>query len=136
MFYGVNQYADKFVETLGLTRKDFGRFRNASLFKDEAGYIIRVTTRNAGSREQYKATDQFLASHKLFIRRCDDTFDDTYRYYFFHMSQEMKNEVSGTSSTKLEEMVDNKTINDKSDEVVTAVKTIKAIKARQRTPHI
>lgn len=98
---GVNALARWFIEHLGLTPKDFGRFRDAALYRDAIGldgkgiFIIRVLTRNAGSKMQFEPVNLRLAQHPLYIRQEIDPTDEgkSYLYFFFQMPESMWREI-------------------------------------------
>lgn len=91
---GHNPYAEWFLQHLDIRRKEFGRFRDVSLFKDEGMYVVRVTTRNAGSRAKFQAKNERLARHRLYIRQEVDKSDDTYLHFFFMMPASMVHELA------------------------------------------
>ena len=99
--FGECAFAGWFIEHLGLARKDFGRFRDASLYRDgvcsdgKGIYVIRVITRNAGSRSLFQPVNDRLAQHPLYLRQELDPTDEgkTYLYFFFKMPDSMIREL-------------------------------------------
>ncbi len=91
---GCNPFADWFLQHLGLRRPDFGRFRDVSLYKDGTSYVVRVLTRNAGSRKQFEPVEKRLARHKLYIRFEIEPTEDTYMYFFFKIPESMTSELA------------------------------------------
>lgn len=95
---GHNPYADWFLKHLGIPKQGFGRFRDVSLYNDGDGlYVIRVLTRNSGSRQKYQPYNQKLEGHPLFIRREDEPSDDTYLWFFFKMPLSMVDELAANN---------------------------------------
>jgi len=90
MMFGQNPAADVILATLGLTRADVGRFRDAFIADGE----IAVYTRNGGgNRETYQDVIDSLAKHPCYLRDCDDDFDCTYATIFFRLPEEYADDL-------------------------------------------
>lgn len=102
MLFGVNRDAPKLLEALGLTEKDFYRFRDAYLTKRDE---IAVYTRGGGGnrkcyckgvedgshREDCVVPIQAsLRTHPLYLADKDDEFDRTYCTFYFRIHEEAR----------------------------------------------
>jgi hypothetical protein len=104
LLFGTNQHADLLLATLGLTRADVGRFRDAFLSEDE----IAVYTRNGGGNREHWDGDKEpgeqcdccgciieyrLPKHPLYLRDKDDDFDCTYATVYFGLPPEFADDL-------------------------------------------
>lgn len=82
--FGVNPLADALLKTVGLTRADCGRFRDAYALKGE----VCVYTRNGGgNREEYQPVIDRLKENPLYLRDADDEYDTTYCTIYFKVPE-------------------------------------------------
>ena len=95
MIFGMNQHADFILATLGLTRGDVGRFRDAYVSE---GNIAVYTRNGGGNRYDYQGTLDALAAHPQYIRDEDDDFDCTYCTIYFSFPDQWKDELSALES--------------------------------------
>ena len=87
MLFEENKDADVLLKILGLTRPDFGRYRDIYLNKD--GTEIVVYTRcGGGNREEYYYMFDKLSKHPCYVRDEDDDYDSTYCYLYFDVPKE------------------------------------------------
>ena len=79
---GSNENAHKLLNLVGLTKENFPRYRDTSLWNNNTE--IRVLTRAGGlNREEYQSDIDKLKSNEYYLRDEDDSFDSTYAYIFF-----------------------------------------------------
>lgn len=87
--FGENVYTDYLLESLGLTRDMFCRFRD--VFLNETGDKIIVYTRCGGpNRIDYQDMYKEIRGHDMFVTDYDDDFDSTYSYIVFNIPEEYK----------------------------------------------
>lgn len=80
--FGVDQRAGLMLHVLGLTKKDFGRFRDAY---PDAKHIVVYTRCGGGNRRDYQEVFDKMREHPLYCYEQDDDFDCTYcSFYFKH----------------------------------------------------
>lgn len=127
MVHGENPCADWILHHLRILRREFGRYRDISLCEDVTeGYVVRVLTRNAGSREAYLSTNEKLGKHELYLRQQVDSFDDTYLYFYFKIPKTLVEAIralgwdlhSKEVPKPIERLIDNQTMKEKSDAIV------------------
>lgn len=89
MVFGYNVLAGPLLHVLGRELTDFGRFRDASLWREADGeLVIRVYTRNGGgNRDEYMPD---FSNDPYYIRDVDDTYDNTYASIFFRIPDRYK----------------------------------------------
>jgi hypothetical protein len=79
--FGENGSQSEFLfGLLGLTRDDFGRFRDIYVVED---YIAVHTRNGGGNREDYEYVFETLSQHPLYAYDEDDDFDCTYADIYF-----------------------------------------------------
>lgn len=98
MMFGTNPASDLILATLGLTREDVGRFRDAFIADGE----VAVYTRNGGGNREHYDYDKDLTAgvdcrctgcvmsdviprHPLYLRDEDDDFDSTYATIYYRI---------------------------------------------------
>ena len=87
--FGENSQADALLKMLGLTRGDFGRYRDCYL--ESGGDTIVVYTRcGGGNRDDYQSVFDEMAKHTSYSRDWDDDFDSTYAYFEFHTPEKYR----------------------------------------------
>ena len=96
MLHGMNRSSDILLSFLGLTRDDFGRFRDCYINDD--GNICVYTRNGGGNRESYEEVFNCMEAHKYFIRDYDDDFDCTYATYEFRVPDAFRLVVKGMMS--------------------------------------
>lgn len=77
VLFGYNELADKLLEILDLSKKDFARFRDCYLSEDKKRIIV-YTRCGGGNREYYQEIFNNMKKHKLYLTDYDDDFDNTY----------------------------------------------------------
>jgi len=80
LLFGMNPAADALLGCLGLSRDDFGRFRDVWC---KAGEICVYTRVGGGNRPYYRGVFEKLRQHPCYVRNEDDDFDDTYCTFYF-----------------------------------------------------
>jgi len=84
---GSNENAHKLLNLIGLTKEDFPRYRDTSLWNNNTE--IRVLTRaGGGNREEYQANIDELKKNEYYLQDEDDDFDSTYAYIFFKVPEQ------------------------------------------------
>lgn len=95
--FGENEKTDELLDMIGVTRSDFGRFRDVSLNHD--GSQIIVTTRcGGGNREDYEYVFEEMRENKNYVEDHDDSFDETYCYFTFNTPEIFKEETKKMST--------------------------------------
>lgn len=90
MLFGENELADAILATLGLTKSNFGRYRDCFITENK----IAVYTRNGGgNREDYQHIFDTLSTHPNYLYDKDDEFDYTYATIYFSFPEEFKEEL-------------------------------------------
>jgi hypothetical protein len=80
--FGENAHADELLQMLGLTREDFGRYRDTWL--TDRGTTVTVYTRMATQyAPHFNEQKQRLGQHPQIVDAWDDTDDNTYHYVKF-----------------------------------------------------
>lgn len=97
MLFGESSNADKLLTILGLSRKDFYRYRDCYLSDEK---LIAVYTRGGGnnricydescdeSPDCVVTIQDKLRKHPLYDHDCDDDFDNTYATFYFRLPSE------------------------------------------------
>lgn len=97
MIFGQNPASVAILHTLGLTRDDFGRFRDAGV---EPGRIYIYTRCGGGNREDYQRVFEKMAQHPNFIEDVDDDFDCTYCTFFFTFPEVYATDLASIAGTE------------------------------------
>lgn len=127
MIHGFNPLAGPLLDSLKLypPSQNIERFRDAALYnKDRAedDYLIRVTTRTGD--ESYQGNKK-LAQHEHYLSEERDSFDHTYRYFYFKVPPKFQEHIRVLKEKHPKEfllVVDNKSIKEKTDEALEAMK--------------
>ena len=94
-FFGENELADALLASLGLTRNDFGRYRDCIL--DETGIVIY--TRNGGRNfERYTDVFQNLSKHPCYRSHGHDSYDPTYVLVDFCLPKEFAEDLKALAA--------------------------------------
>tara|TARA_Y100000310_G_C20561830_1_gene753463 strand:+ start:509 stop:943 length:435 start_codon:yes stop_codon:yes gene_type:complete len=97
MLFGQNGLAPALLGALGLTRDDFGRFRDAGV----AGGEIYVYTRcGGGNRADYGEVFEAMGKHANYLRDEDDDFDCTYCAFYFSFPENFRAELEKIDSSE------------------------------------
>ncbi len=83
--FGENSKAELLLLALGLKREDCGRYRDCHIENDN---IVIHTRNGGGNREIYQTVIDKLATHPLYVRDEDDSFDHTYCNVYFSFPTE------------------------------------------------
>lgn len=115
IIFGVNPLSVVVLATLGLTRKDVGRFRDCFVTEDNE---IAVYTRNGGGNREHFDIDGTeegadcdctgcvinyrLPKHPNYLRDVDDDFDCTYATVYFSFPKEYGEQLKLLASGKFD----------------------------------
>lgn len=83
MLFGQNPSTEQILSLLNLKKEDIERFRDCGI--DGDGIYIFTRT-GGGNRESYP--NEILTSHPLYKYDFDDSFDNTYAYYYFESPEQ------------------------------------------------
>jgi hypothetical protein len=88
LVFGMNAHSDLLLSFLGLTKGDFGRFRDTYLTED--GKIAVYTRLGGGNRDDYEDIIGKLQKHPNYEGDTDDDFDCTYATFYFSIPDKYK----------------------------------------------
>lgn len=95
VMFGKNNMSDSILATLGLTRGDFGRFRECFVAD---GKIVVYTRNGGGNREYYQDVFDELGTHPCYLYDEDNDFDCTYATIYFKFPKEYAKELKKLES--------------------------------------
>jgi hypothetical protein len=97
LVFGQNPLADIILGTLGFTREDIGRFRDAYVCNGKIAIYTRLGGNNRlcfcePNEEHYCYIENIrkMESHPNFLYYEDDEFDNTYATYYFSFPEKFK----------------------------------------------
>jgi len=85
MLHGVNPSTDQILSVLGLSKNDFGRFRDVYIRDD---YIVVHTRNGGGNRDDYRDVFDVISDHPWYEYDEDCDFDSTYADIYFKMPED------------------------------------------------
>lgn len=121
MLHGVNPLAGVLLHSLNIDHKKVDRIRDVSLKKKDTEIRICVFCRTGGgNRADYPNT--VLISHPEYISDEDDKYDSTYAHYYFKVPESLKKQIQD-EGLNIEDLLDSKSLKEKTDEVIKAIET-------------